>query len=94
MKNLTLLTDLYQLTMAYGYWKKGRSEDQAVFNLFYRKAPFGGAYAIFAGLEDALDYLENFRFTDVELQYLATLKGNDGQALFEEGFLKSHRGSE
>ncbi|MCH2209609.1 MAG: nicotinate phosphoribosyltransferase [Lentisphaerales bacterium] len=88
MKNLTLLTDLYQLTMAYGYWKKGRSEDQAVFNLFYRKAPFGGAYAIFAGLEDALNYLENFRFTDVELQYLATLKGNDDQALFEEGFLK------
>ena len=85
--NLTLLTDLYQLTMAYGYWQQGRSEERAVFNLFYRKAPFGGAYAIFCGLEDVLDYLENFKFTEQEIKYLKELKGNDGEALFDAGYL-------
>jgi hypothetical protein len=48
-KNLTMLTDLYQLTMAYGYWKNERSEQECVFHLFYRRAPFGGAYAIYSG---------------------------------------------
>ncbi|MCM8529605.1 MAG: nicotinate phosphoribosyltransferase [Lentisphaeraceae bacterium] len=85
--NLTLLTDLYQLTMAYGYWKEDRSEEQAVFNLFYRKAPFKGGYAIFCGLEDVLDYLEGFKFTDNEINYLKTLRGNDGEVLFEEDYL-------
>jgi nicotinate phosphoribosyltransferase len=85
--NLTLLTDLYQLTMAYGYWKEERSEEQAVFNLFYRKAPFGGGYAIFCGLEDILDYLEGFKFTEKEISYLKTLRGNDGEALFSEDYL-------
>ncbi len=46
----SLLTDLYQLTMAYGYWKAGREQEQAVFHLFYRKNPFQGAYALAAGL--------------------------------------------
>jgi hypothetical protein len=53
-----LLTDLYQLTMAYGYWKSGRADDEAVFNLFFRKAPFGGGYTVACGLIPALDYLE------------------------------------
>lgn len=85
--SLALLTDLYQLTMAYGYWKSGTGEREAVFHLFYRKPPFGGQYAIAAGLESVLDFLQNFRFSEEDLAYLGTLNGNDGQALFEKGFL-------
>ena len=49
--SLSLLTDLYQLTMAYGYWKNGMAEREAVFHLFFRKNPFKGGYALAAGLE-------------------------------------------
>jgi nicotinate phosphoribosyltransferase len=84
--NLALLTDLYQLTMAYGYWKLGRSEQEAAFHLFFRKAPFGGGYAITAGLGPAVDFLESFRFDASDLAYLATITGNDGLPLFESGF--------
>lgn len=85
--SLTLLTDLYQLTMAYGYWKQGRSEDEAVFNLFFRKNPFEGNYAISAGLEYVVEFIEGFQFTDDDTEYLRTLTGNDGEPLFDEGFL-------
>ena len=85
---LALLTDLYQLTMAYGYWDSGRAEEKAVFNLFYRKAPFGGSYAIFCGLEDVLDYLDGFSFDDEAVEYLASLKGNDGKELFPGEYLQ------
>lgn len=82
-----LLTDLYQLTMAYGYWKSGRCERDAVFHLFFRKAPFHSGYTIAAGLAAVVDYLENFRFCEDDLHYLASLRGNDNQPLFERGFL-------
>jgi len=88
---LALLTDLYQLTMAYGYWKLGRARQQAVFHLFFRKPPFRGGYAITAGLSQALDYLEAYRFDDSDVAYLAELTGNDGQPLFEQAFLKELR---
>ncbi len=86
--SLALLTDLYQLTMAHGYWKLGRAEDEAVFHLFFRRAPFKGGYAIAAGLEPALDYLTRLRFEADDLAYLATLTGNDGEPLFDPGFLE------
>lgn len=82
-----LLTDLYQLTMAYGYWKSGRAEREAVFHLFFRKAPFQSGYTIAAGLATAADFLVNFRFAQDDLDYLASLRGNDDQPLFESGFL-------
>ena len=84
---LSLLTDLYQLTMAYGYWKTGAHTREAVFHLHFRKQPFGGGYAIACGLGAAVDWLSSLRFTDDDTAYLATLTGNDGAALFEEGFL-------
>ncbi|PKN30870.1 MAG: nicotinate phosphoribosyltransferase [Deltaproteobacteria bacterium HGW-Deltaproteobacteria-21] len=65
-----MLTDLYQLTMAYGYWKKGKDKDQAVFDLFFRKNPFGGEFTIFAGLEEVVRSLNGFRFTDADIAYL------------------------
>ncbi|MCS6796510.1 MAG: nicotinate phosphoribosyltransferase [Raineya sp.] len=85
--SLSLLTDLYQLTMAYGYWKSGRGEQEAVFNLFFRRSPFKGGYAIACGLEYILDYLQNFHLDSSDIAYLASLKGNDGRPLFEADFL-------
>jgi nicotinate phosphoribosyltransferase len=74
--------------MAYGYWKLGRAEREAVFHLFFRKPPFAGGYAVAAGLGPAIEYLHDFRFDETDLVYLATLSGNDDQPLFEEGFLE------
>jgi nicotinate phosphoribosyltransferase len=85
--NLTLLTDLYQLTMANGYWKNDMYNHEAVFHLFYRKNPFKNGFAIAAGLEQVISYLENLRFEVDDIRYLANLKGADGKALFDETFL-------
>lgn len=84
---LALLTDLYQLTMAQGYWKMGRAEQEAVFHLFFRNNPFEGGYTIAAGLEYILDYLKSFQFTPNDIDYLSGLEGNDGRELFSKDFL-------
>ncbi len=73
--------------MAYGYWRAGKSGDDAVFHLFFRDEPFAGGYAIAAGLADALDYLEGLRFEPDDLEYLRAQKGNDGKPLFAGEFL-------
>ena len=59
-----MLTDLYQITMVYGYWKAGKQNDNATFDLYFRKNPFHGEFTIFAGLEECLHYIENFKITD------------------------------
>lgn len=84
--SLALLTDLYQLTMAYGYWKLGKHEREAVFHLYSRKQPFSGGYMIAAGLEDAVEYLQHLRFDEADVVYLKTLKGHDGSPLFDPTF--------
>ena len=63
-------TDLYQLTMAQAYFLKGQNKNEAVFDYFFRKLPFGGGYAIFAGLEDLLNVLQDLRFDKRDLEYL------------------------
>jgi nicotinate phosphoribosyltransferase len=85
--SLALLTDLYQLTMACGYWRLGLADTEAVFHLTFRSCPFGGGYALAAGLEAAVDFLARVRFDPDDLAYLATLTGNDGGPLFPQGFL-------
>ncbi|KAK7865215.1 hypothetical protein R5R35_003930 [Gryllus longicercus] len=65
-----LLTDLYQITMAYAYWKSGKIADNAVFDLYFRKNPFQGEFTIFAGLEECLKFLENFQYSDSDIEYL------------------------
>ncbi len=87
--DLGLLTDLYQLTMAHGYWRRERQgvATEAAFHLFFRKLPFGGGFAIACGLEAALDYLTGLRFGPADLDYLAGLAGADGKPLFEPAFL-------
>src|SRR5712692_179500 len=83
-----LLTDLYELTMAYGYWKSGRDRDEAVFHLYFRENPFEGGYTIAAGLEQAIEFLESLRFSRDYLDFLATVEGNDKRPLFPDDFLK------
>lgn len=65
-----LLTDLYQLTMVYGYWCHDKWNTPAVFDLHFRKNPFQGEFTIFAGLTEALRFAANFRFTDQDIEYL------------------------
>lgn len=77
-----LLTDLYEITMAYGYWKEGLSSMEAVFQLFFRKKPFGGEFAISAGLGTALELLDKFHFSASDLKYLESLQ------LFDPKFLE------
>ncbi|MFT3693558.1 MAG: nicotinate phosphoribosyltransferase [Kofleriaceae bacterium] len=85
--SLALLTDLYQLTMALGYWKAGAAEREAVFHLNFRRHPFNGGYAIAAGIGPALEFLDRFRFTKDDLTYLATLRDNENAQLFPTPFL-------
>src|SRR3954453_12272046 len=85
--SLALLTDLYQLTMAYGYWKLGTADDEVVFHLQFRKNPFEGGFSIACGLATAIEYLQGLRFREDDVAYLGSLKGNDGNPLFEPGFL-------
>jgi len=82
-----LLTDFYQLTMAYGFWKAGMDDREGVFHLFFRRAPFGGGHCVSCGLESVVEFLKDLTFEQSDLDFLATIKGNDGNPLFEEGFL-------
>lgn len=86
-QSLSMLTDLYQLTMSAGYWDLGRAEEQSVFNLFFRRHPFRGGYTLAAGLEQVIDLIEGFRFDADDVGYLGSLQGNDGSPLFKPAFL-------
>lgn len=83
-----ILTDLYQLTMAYGYWKAGKPDQEAVFHLLFRKQPFQGGFTLACGLADSIKFLRGFKFEKSDLEYLGTLRGNDRKRLFEPAFLK------
>lgn len=92
--SLGLLTDLYQLTMCYGYWKKGIHQKLSSFNLFFRNNPFKGAYSVSCGLDYVINYLNNFKFSKDDISYLSNLKTENGKKLFEKkflGFLKEFR---
>ena len=82
-----LFTDLYELTMAQGYWVHGRAEEEAVFHLAYRDAPPEAACVLACGLEPLLRWLEDFAPTADDLSYLASLTAPDGTRLFQAGFL-------
>lgn len=83
-----LLTDLYQITMAYAYWKSGKARHQSVFTMSFRHNPFGGGFAIASGLSRVCEYLENLRFQKDDIEYLSSVLGPDGKALFEPDFLQ------
>ena len=72
-----LHTDLYQINMGYAYFKDGIHERKSYFDVYFRKIPFGGGYAVFAGLEKVIEYLNSFEFTDSDIEYLAGLGYED-----------------
>ncbi len=81
MRNLTMMTDLYQLTMMYGYYKCGMRDNVATFDMFYRAKGESTHYAIMAGVEQLVDYIENLHFDEEAIEYLRSL------AIFDEDFL-------
>ncbi|HEV2965941.1 MAG TPA: nicotinate phosphoribosyltransferase [Chthoniobacterales bacterium] len=82
-----LTTDLYEVTMACGYWKAGVSDHDAAFHAVFRENPFGGEFTVACGLASVVDLVRDFRFTEDEIDYLAAQRGNDGQPLFDAAFL-------
>lgn len=82
-----LLTDLYQLTMGYGYWQLGMHEQKAAFHLLFRKNPFKGNYALSCGLGSIIDFLTQWHFKADDLEYLAGLKNSYNEPLFSKNFL-------
>src|SRR5947208_1083292 len=88
---LTLLTDLYQLSMAAAAWKAGVEDRETVFHLLFRRPPFASGFTIAAGLGTALEYIRELRFSDDDLRYLRELRADSGEALFEPAFLEHLR---
>ncbi|MDD3115337.1 MAG: nicotinate phosphoribosyltransferase [Anaerovibrio sp.] len=80
-RNISMMMDLYEMTMANGYFADHSSQPRVIFDIFYRKNPDQGGFAIFAGLEQILEYLENIHFTDEDIKYFASLE------LFSQDFL-------
>ncbi|MDD5833233.1 MAG: nicotinate phosphoribosyltransferase [Clostridiales bacterium] len=80
-RNLTLLTDLYELTMMQGYFKRKEKNVNVIFDAFYRKNPDGNGYAISCGLEQLIELIENFKFNDEDIEYLASLNMFDADFL-------------
>jgi nicotinate phosphoribosyltransferase len=87
-----LTTDLYEVTMACGYWKAGVCDYEAAFHVTFRKNPFGGQFTVACGLATGIDFLRTFRFSETEIGYLGSQRGNDGKPLFDSGFLDYLRG--
>ena len=80
--NLTMLTDFYELTMANGYFKSEMAADIAFFDLFFRKIPDGGGFAIMAGVEQVLEYLDDLVFSERDIEFLRN------KGMFDEEFLQ------
>jgi nicotinate phosphoribosyltransferase len=89
---IALTTDLYEVTMACGYWKAGVSDYEAAFHVTFRENPFGGEFTVACGLATAIDFLRTFHFTETQIAYLGSQHGNDGKPLFDSGFLDYLRG--
>jgi nicotinate phosphoribosyltransferase len=86
--SLALLTDFYELTMAAAAHRSGAAQKEAVFTLAFRKSPFGGGFTVAAGLAQAIDFIEHYRFDEEDLAFLATQRGADGLPLFDTRFLE------
>ncbi len=90
-RGLSLLTDLYELSMAAAAWKAGIEQREAAFHLLFRRAPFGSGFTVAAGLATALEFLRDFRFSEDDLGYLAGLRADSGEPMFESGFIEHLR---
>ena len=78
-----LLTDLYQLTMAQGYWETGQGDPPACFHMYFRDSPFKGGYAIACGMAQLADLVDEFSFSDEDVAYLGSLDAPGGGKLFK-----------
>uniref|UniRef100_A0A0D3FVZ1 Nicotinate phosphoribosyltransferase n=1 Tax=Oryza barthii TaxID=65489 RepID=A0A0D3FVZ1_9ORYZ len=78
-----LLTDQYQFSMAYAYWKASKHADRAVFDLYFRKNPFGGEFTVFAGLEECIKFIANFKFTEDDILFLQSVMPMCEDAFFD-----------
>lgn len=87
-----LTTDLYEVTMACGYWIAGVTDHEAAFHVTFRENPFGGEFTVACGLATAIDFLRVFHFDETEIEYLASQRGNDDKPLLDPGFLDYLRG--
>ncbi|MED4603683.1 nicotinate phosphoribosyltransferase, partial [Paenibacillus validus] len=85
-EQLILHTDKYQINMMYAHWVQGSQNEKAVFEIYFRKLPFGNGFAVFAGLERVVRYMRNLRFGEEELAYLRTQEEN-----YPEAFLQALR---
>ncbi len=83
-----LMTDLYQITMAYGFWKEGMQDLESVFHLHFRTAPFEGGFTIAAGLDNVINALLRYRFQPDDIDYLRSLSDEENEPMFSEGFLR------
>jgi nicotinate phosphoribosyltransferase len=90
--SLALLTDYYEITMAFGYWKSGMAETEAAFHISFRENPFGGGFTVACGLERVLEYLSDFAFDASDLEYLGGIRDRKGNRMLEPEFL-SYLGS-
>lgn len=86
--DVALNTDLYELTMAQGFWESGLADAEGCFNVFFRDAPFGGGYAVACGMGQIADLVENFVFEDDAIEYLSGVQAPGGGPMFKEGFLR------
>jgi nicotinate phosphoribosyltransferase len=82
--SLMLHTDLYQINMAETYWRDGMHDRNSVFDIYFRKLPFGNGYGVFAGLERVISLIEQFGFTESDIDYLR-------EAGYQEDYLDIHR---
>ena len=87
-RNMTLLTDLYELTMAQGYWEHGKLDTQASFYLFFRDNPFEGGFSVFCGADQVAEVVSGFGFTDDDIAYLSELPTPAGTRMFAPEFLE------
>jgi len=83
-----LLTDLYQLTMAQGYWQCDKIDERACFHMYFRENPFRGGFSVACGLSQLADMIEDFHFTEDDCAYLRSLQAPGGGPLFDSGFLE------
>ena len=81
-RNLTMLTDFYEITMANGYFRYNLKDTAATFDMFFRKVPDNGGFAIMCGLQQVIEYLTNLKFTDEDISYLRS------KYIFSEEFLQ------
>ena len=90
--DVSMLTDLYELTMAQGLWENGKLEEQGCFTAFYCDRPFGNAFAVMCGTAELPELVENLRFTDEDIDYLSSLSAPGGGKMFNPDFLEFLRG--